>query len=53
VHGPQLGLSWWDGEEPAAARPLALGAVLRVDTSAPHSRGKVVRLALAARAATC
>jgi ribosomal-protein-alanine N-acetyltransferase len=53
VHGPQLGLSWWDGEEPAAARPLALGTVLRVDTSAPRSRGRVVRLALAARAATC
>jgi RimJ/RimL family protein N-acetyltransferase len=52
VHGPQLGLSWWDGDGPAAARPLALGTVLRADTSAPLSRGRIVRLALAARAAT-
>jgi RimJ/RimL family protein N-acetyltransferase len=52
VHGPQLGLPWWDGDEPAAARPLGIGAVLRVDTSAPLSRGQIVRLALAARAAT-
>jgi predicted kinase len=52
VHGPQMGLPRWDGEEPGAARPLALGTVLRADTSAPLSRGQVVRLALAARAAT-
>jgi ribosomal-protein-alanine N-acetyltransferase len=50
VHGPQVGLPWWVGEGPAAARPLGLGTVLRVDTSAPLSRGAVVRLALAARA---
>jgi RimJ/RimL family protein N-acetyltransferase len=51
VHGPQVGLPWWDGEGPAAARPLGLGTVLRADTSAPLGRGAVVRLALAARAA--
>lgn len=52
IHGPQLGLPRWDGDEPAAARPVALGTVLPVDTSEPLSRGQVVRLALAARAAT-
>jgi ribosomal-protein-alanine N-acetyltransferase len=51
VHGPQTGLPWWDGDGPAAARPLGLGAVLRADTGAPLSRGALVRLALAARAA--
>ncbi|HET8617281.1 MAG TPA: GNAT family N-acetyltransferase [Actinomycetales bacterium] len=52
VHGPQRGLPWWDTDAPAAARPLAFGTVLRVDTSAPLDRRAVVRLALAARAAT-
>jgi ribosomal-protein-alanine N-acetyltransferase len=51
VHGQQVGLPWWDGAEPAAARPLGLGPVLTVDTSRPLSRGEVVRLAVAARAA--
>lgn len=51
IHGPQVGLTRWDGDEPAAARPLAFGTVLRVDTSAPLTRSQVVRVALAARAA--
>jgi ribosomal-protein-alanine N-acetyltransferase len=50
VHGPQIGLPWWDGDGPASARPLGLGTVLRADTSAPLGRGALVRLALAARA---
>jgi ribosomal-protein-alanine N-acetyltransferase len=54
VHGPQIGLPWWDGDGPAKARPLGLGTVLRVDTSARLEAGAVVRAALAARAAaTC
>jgi RimJ/RimL family protein N-acetyltransferase/predicted kinase len=51
VHGPQVGLPRWDGDEPAAARPLGLGTVLRADTGIPLSRGALVRLALAVRAA--
>jgi ribosomal-protein-alanine N-acetyltransferase len=51
VHGGQIGLPWWDGDEPGAARPLELGTVLRIDTSEPLTRSQVVRLALAARAA--
>lgn len=51
VHGPHVGLPWWDGDGPASARPLGLGTVLRADTSAPLGRGALVRLALAARAA--
>ncbi len=50
VHGPQVGLPWWDGDGPALAAPLALGPVLRVDTSAPLEPRAVVRLALEARA---
>lgn len=51
VHGEQIGLPWWEGDEPADARPLGLGPVLTVDTGEPLGRGQVVRLALAARAA--
>ena len=50
VHGPQVGLAWWDGDEPASARPLGLGPVLRVDTSGPLEPSVVVRTALQARA---
>ncbi|TQL61163.1 GNAT family N-acetyltransferase [Oryzihumus leptocrescens] len=52
VHGPQSGLgSWWESVA-EAARPLGVGPVHRVDTSAPVSAGQVARLALAVRAAT-
>ena len=50
VHGPQVGLAWWDGDGPASARPLGLGPVLRVDTSVPLEPSLVVRTALQARA---
>ena len=50
VHGPQVGLAWWAGDEPASARPLGLGPVLRVDTSRPLEPSFVVRTALQARA---
>ena len=50
VHGPQVGLAWWDGDGPASARPLGLGPVLRVDTSRPLEPSGVVRTALQARA---
>ena len=49
VHGPQVGLDdWWERVR-AAAHPLGLGPVHRVDTSTPVSPGQVVRLALAVR----
>lgn len=50
VHGPQVGLAWWDGDAPRQARPLGLGPVLRVGTGAPLEPRDVVRVALEARA---
>lgn len=50
LHGPQVGLSWWDGDGPGPAVPLGLGPVVRVDTSGPLEAGAVVRAALQARA---
>jgi len=52
VHGPQVGLSWWDGDGPARASPLGLGPVLRVDTAGPLGARDVAFVALQARALT-
>ncbi len=49
-HGLHSGLSWWDGDEPLRAAPLALGPVLRVGTGEPLELRDVVRVALEARA---
>lgn len=49
VHGQQVDSPSWSGSGPAAAAPLALGPVLRVDTTAPLQPGDVVRVALQAR----
>lgn len=50
IHGPQVGLAWWNGPGPAAATPLGLGPVLRVDTSGPLTPRAVVDVSLRARA---
>jgi len=50
IHGTPGSDARW-AQTAAAARPLALGPVLRVDTSAPVSAAQVCRLALAVRAA--
>ncbi|MBC7640426.1 MAG: AAA family ATPase [Rhodoferax sp.] len=50
IHGPQVGLAWWNGPGPAAATPLGLGPVLRVDTSSPLTTRAVVDVSLRARA---
>jgi len=49
-HGPQAGLDDFWATVRDAARPLGLGPVHRVDTSAPVPPGQVTRLALAVRA---
>jgi len=51
VHGPRAGLDDFWATVRDAARPLGLGPVHRVDTSAPVPPGQVTRLALAVRAA--
>jgi len=50
VHGPQIGLAFWEGDRPRRAAPLGLGPVLHVDTSRPLEARVVVRTALQARA---
>ncbi|WP_200941763.1 GNAT family N-acetyltransferase [Angustibacter sp. Root456] len=50
IHGGSAGLALWDSGGATSAHPLALGDVVRFDTSAPLEPRAVARLALWVRA---